>query len=813
MTEPQAPAPLPPESLYRHCDPAQFSFETTSDLDAKTQILGQPRAVEAVRFGIGMHRTGYNIFAAGPAGTGRKALVHHFVEERAGNMPVPSDWSYIHNFEDPRRPNALPLPSGKGAAFKDDVAHLIDDLQAALEAAFDSEDFQMRKQMVQEEARQKEETALEDLQKRAGNENVALLRTPTGFAFAPLKDGNVVTPQELGKLDEAEKKRIQDLVEGFQEELVKILRQVPKRMRALREQLRTLNREVAEYAMGDLFNALLQKYQALEEVAAHLQTVREDLLENIDAFLHQQQEDGVVMQDGSTPSEKTAAFSLRRYYVNVIVDNGSTEGAPVIYEDNPNYQNLIGHIEQIAQMGTLMTDFNLIQPGALHRANGGFLVIEARKLLMQPFAWEGLKRALFAGTTRIESPGEALGLISTVMLEPEPIPLDVKIVLVGDPFLYYLLSTYDPDFSELFKVMADFDDHLDWNPEHQRLYAEMLAYIIGKESMKPLDRSAVGRVIEHSARLAGDAEKMTTHLQSITDLIREADYWAAETSAAVITAAHVQQALDAQIFRADRIRARMQEEIQRETIFISTEGETIGQINGLAVLQLGGFAFGKPSRITARVHLGEGDVLDIEREVEMGGPLHSKGMLILTGFLGGRYAQEQPLSLSASLVFEQSYGGVDGDSASSAELYALLSAIAEVPIRQSFAVTGSVNQYGQVQPIGGVNEKIEGFFDVCKARGLTGDQGVLIPAANVKHLMLRADVVEAVRAGQFHVYPVTTIDEGIALLTGRPAGMRGEDGLYPEDTVNHRVLQRLSAFSERRKTFAQLQGKNGMTDV
>jgi lon-related putative ATP-dependent protease len=492
---------------------------------------------------------------------------------------------------------------------------------------------------------------------------------------------------------------------------------------------------------------------------------------------------------------------VRRYQVNVIVDHSGATGAPVIYEDHPTAQNLVGRIEHMAQMGALITDFNLIKAGALHRANGGYLILEARKVLLQPFAWEELKRALSSEEIRVEVLGQTLSLISTVSLEPEPIPLDVKVVLLGERLLYYTLSQLDPDFAELFKVAADFEDQMDRTSENHLLYARMIATMVRQEGLRPFDRQAVARVIEQSARIAGDAERLSTHVQSIADLLREADYWAGEAQRGVVSAADVQRAIDAQIYRSDRVRERLQEEIQRGTILIDSQGAKVGQVNGLSVITLGQFAFGRPSRITARVRLGRGEVVDIEREVALGGPIHSKGVLILSSYLGARYAMDRPLSLSASLVFEQSYSGVEGDSASSAELYALLSALADLPIKQGLAVTGSVNQYGQVQAIGGVNEKIEGFFDVCRAQGLTGEQGVLIPASNVKHLMLRPDVVAAVAAGQFRVYAVETIDQGIEVLTGVPAGERDAQGEFPAGSVNQRVEARLIALSEKRLAF------------
>jgi lon-related putative ATP-dependent protease len=500
--------------------------------------------------------------------------------------------------------------------------------------------------------------------------------------------------------------------------------------------------------------------------------------------------------------ERAREATFRRYKVNVIVDHSESEGAPVIYEEHPTYNNLIGRIEHIAQMGALVTDFNLIRPGALHDANGGYLLIDARELLLQPYAWEGLKRVLRAQEVRTESLSQALSLVSTVSLEPDPIPLSVKVVLIGERLLYYLLNQYDPDFSELFKVEADFSDEMPRTGDNDQLYAQLIATIGRREDLRPFDRDAVARIIERSSRIAGDNRKLSTHLLSIADLLEEADYWAGDEDREVVTAENVQKAINKQIERADRLRERTQEQIERGMILIDTTGEKIGQVNGLSVIALGNYAFGRPNRITARTRLGKGNVVDIEREVELGGPIHSKGVLILSGFLSARYAAEYPLSLSASLVFEQSYAGVEGDSASLGELCTLLSALADIPIKQSLAVTGSVNQHGEVQPIGGANEKIEGFFDACRAKGLTGTQGVLIPEANVEHLMLRSDVVEAANEGQFHVYPVATVDEAIELLTSVPAGERDEAGHFPEGSVNYRVEERLIELAQKHRDFA-----------
>ncbi len=629
-----------------------------------------------------------------------------------------------------------------------------------------------------------------------------VMRTPSGLAFAPTREGQVIAPEEFQKLDAKEKKIIETNIERLQFALQEVLEQVPRWQKDIRNRLLELNREITASAVGGLFKDLTAAYEAFVEVTAFLKAVEKDVIENARGFLEESETDA---EDGDSLHSTGANYPdgtegmTRRYKVNVLIDHSQSTSAPVIYEDHPTYQNLVGRIEQIARMGTLVTDFNLIKPGCLHKANGGYLILDARKLLTQQFAWEAIKRALQAGRIQIESVGQMLSLVSTVSLEPEAIPLKIKIALLGDRMLYYLLAQNDPDFQELFKVAADFDERMEFTEETTIQYAALIATLARRYDLRPLDRTAVARVIEHSARLSSDSEKLSIMMNQIADLLQEADYWAARESADIVKAKHVQQAIDAQIFRLDRIRERMQESVLRETVLIDTAGKKVGQINGLSVLQLGGFAFGHPSRITAQVRIGKGEVLDIEREVELGGPLHSKGVMILAGFLGARYSPDTPLSLSASLVFEQSYGGVDGDSASSAELYALLSAIAGIPIKQSFAVTGSVNQHGEVQAIGGVNEKIEGFFDLCAARGLTGEQGVLIPESNVKHLMLRPDIVEAARNGQFQIYPISTIDQGIALLTGTDAGERNDQGEFPVGTVNHFVQQRLAIMAEKQR--------------
>ena len=792
---------LDPAVLCWRVDPEQFSFTTTAELEDLAQIIGQARATEAIQFGIGIRREGYNLFVLGPPGTGRHAIVRRFLEEQAAREQPPTDWCYVNNFDQPHKPRALRLPPGIGVKLRQDMERVLEDLKGAIPAAFENEEYRARRQELEERLKERHEQAFEELRKQAEVHHIALIRTPAGMAFAPTRKGEVLSPEEFQKLPEAEQKRIEAVIATLQESLEKIIHQLPQWKRESQQRIRDLDRDVTMAAVGHLIAELRKEYAALPEVLDYLDAVQQAVIENADDFKHTE-EGPELSLFGISISRAGRAPSLRQYQVNVLVDHGATRGAPVVYEDSPAYQELIGRVEHQAQMGALLTDFTLIKPGALHRANGGYLVLDARKVLLQPYAWEGLKRCLSAREIRIESLGQMLSLISTVSLEPAPIPLNVKVVLLGERILYYLLYHFDPDFRELFKVAADFEESMHREPESPLLYARLIATLARRDNLLPLDRGACARVIEQAARLVADMERLSIRVQDITDLLREADHWARAAGRDVVTRDDVQRAVDARIRRSDRVRERMQDEIRRATILIDTAGARTGQVNGLSVVQLGELAFGHPSRLTARVRLGKGEVLDIQREVELSGPIHSKGVLILAGFLGARYCAERPLALSASLVFEQTYGAVEGDSASSAELYALLSALAEAPIKQALAVTGSVNQHGEVQAIGGVNEKIEGFFDICRSRGLTGEQGVLIPAANAKHLMLRQDVIEACEQGKFHVYPVTTVDEGIELLTGIAAGARDGDGRFPEGSINRRVEERLAILAELARVYA-----------
>jgi lon-related putative ATP-dependent protease len=794
--------PLPAALLYRRCDSTDLPFELVSELEDPSGPIGQDRAVEAVEFAVQMRRKGYNIYALGPSGTGKHTVIEDLLRQRANSMPTPPDWCYVNNFTDPQQPLRLPLPSGRASGLREAMRRLVEELRAALPAAFERDDYRARREVIDQQFRQRNEQAFGELQRRAEQKGIAMLRTPMGLALAPRRDGKVLTPEMFEGLPEAERERIQRDLEDVQGELEAVMQKVPQWEREHREAVRELNRETTGTAIALMMNELRAGYQDLPDVAHYLDAVERDIKENADDFLPAAQpREGMPIPAAVEEAVTEARF--RRYQVNIIVDNSGQRGAPVIYEDNPTHQTLVGRVEHIARFGTLVTDFNLLTPGALHRANGGYLLLDAQRLLAGNFGWASLKRALNAGEIRIETLEQLLSLASTVSLQPEPIPLDVKVVVLGPPLLYYLLSALDDDFKELFKIAADFDDRVERTPETTLLYARFIAGVARREKLLPYDRSAVARVIEQASRLAGDADRLSTGLRGIVDLLQEADQLAVGAEKDVVTVAEVQRAIDAQFRRGDRIYRRLQEEIGRQTIRIETDGEEIGQVNGLSVIALGGLAFGNPSRITAQVRLGRGEVVDIEREVELGGPLHSKGVLILSGFLGGRFGKTRPLSLNASLVFEQSYGGVDGDSASAAELFALLSVLAEAPINQSFAVTGSVDQHGRIQAIGGVNEKIEGFFDACRITGFTGRQGVLIPASNVKHLMLREDVVSAAREERFRIFPIETVDQGLSLLTGLPAGEPDAEGNYPAGTLNHRIAARLDAFAAKAAVLAR----------
>lgn len=786
---------LKKDQLARRANLIGIAFDTTDQVEPVEGMIGQERALDALRFGSAIRASGFNLFVIGPPEAGLENAVRTLLGQKAASLAVPSDWVYVHNFTTPRRPRALRLPPGRGPKLQKAVSDLIADLEVALPAAFDSQDYEARRNAIDSAFRKKQDDAFSALAQQAAASNATIVRTPIGFGVAPLKDGQVLKPEEFNALDEAERNRIHEVLRGLEAELERILTAIPAWDKERREGIRRLDRDTARIAVNHSIDDAKTAFRDLAPVLEHFDLLEKHLLDNAGAFMA-----AAAAEDNERKSVIRQAGNFELFEVNVFVTSaGQPEGAPLVEELHPTLGNLVGRIEHQWQQGLLTTDFRQIKAGALHRANGGYLVVDARSLLMEPFSYLALKRALKTRRIKIESIDEMIGLISTQSLEPEPIPLDVKVVLIGERLLYYLLSAFDPELATHFKVLADFDEAVDRAADSEANFVRLIAALLRRENLKPLNRGAVECVIEHAARMAEDAKKLTLQVERIRDLLAEADYWASEAGTAVTTRSNVERAIEERVRRASRVRDRLMESTMRDVALIATQGSSIGQVNGLSVLGLGDYIFGRPTRITARVHPGTGKVIDIEREVELGGPIHSKGVLILSGFLAGRYALDAPISMQASLVFEQSYAGVEGDSASSAELYALLSALSEVPLRQDLAVTGSVNQFGQVQAIGGVNEKIEGFFDLCRERGLTGTQGVLIPVSNVQHLMLRAEVIEACEQGRFAVYPIANIDQGLELLTGSPAGDRGESGEFAPDSVNAKVEARLRSFAKARR--------------
>jgi lon-related putative ATP-dependent protease len=796
-------AALPAGELRLATDPASLGFASTTEIEPLTGLVGQDRALSAIRFGAAMTQPGYNTFVLGPQGFGRHRAVSDYLGEKASAMPAPGDWVYVNNFTTAHKPRALQLPAGTATRFRDAMNDLVDDLRMAIPAAFQSEEYRERRRALDSDFENSQEQAFEALREKAEAQDIAILRTPMGFALAPTSSGKVIKPEVFNALPADERAAMEQNINALQEELRDVLEKIPVIEKQHRDQLRTLNADTAGSVVDASIGEVVKRFDAVASITAHLKDVRADIIAHAELFLMRTEAElESPFPEASQPGQREARFN--RYLVNVMVsndDDGDTRGAPLVLEDHPTLSNIVGRIDHQSRQGALVTDFTMIRPGALHRANGGYLVLEARKLLTEMFTWDALKRALRSEHINIVSPAEQLSLVTTVSLEPEPIPLNVKVVLVGERVLYYLLAALDPDFADLFKVQADFNEQLPRTSENVALYASLVATIARKAGLLPFRADAVARIIDEAIRMAEDAQRLSLNISRIGDLLREADYWAREAGHDEVTASHVECAVDQQIDRASRLRDLSHEAIVRETVLVDTDGEQVGQVNGLSVLDLGNFSFGRPTRITARTRPGAGKIVDIERETRLGGPLHSKGVLILTGFLAGKFALNTPMSLWASLVFEQTYGGVDGDSASSAELYALLSSLSGLPLRQSIAVTGSVNQQGEVQAIGGVNQKVEGFFDVCRARGLSGHQGVLIPASNTKHLMLRKDVVDAVSANTFNVYPVATIEQGIELLTGVAAGEADDSGSYPADTVFGKVELTMRRYADIRKDY------------
>ena len=800
---------LTSEQLYRKCDAAKFDFTTTADLEERLSALGQDRAICAVELGINIKSRGYNLFCLGPEGTGKTSLVKRILEKEGKQRPTPDDWAYVYNFDEPHKPIAVNFPAGAAAGFAKDMEEFAYAMEHDLPEAVKNELYEEQLSVIREKYQEKRNDYVKVLQKKAKGKKVSLLHMPMGVVVAPMKNGEIISPDVFDTLSDDEKNEIMADLNAMQEEIAQHQDDAPGWEEKQTEEIKKLQEKLVKDAIKKPINDIKQKYRGNKKVAEYLKAVQNYILENIPSFVPNYDQDSKPQTEEepmagllSQLKNQQEEDKYSKFKVNVVVKNVPDSGAPIVLLDHPTQGNLVGKVERIQQFGALITDFTLIKGGALHRANGGFLLIDARKLLLQPYSWDSLKRALASKEIKIEAPSEDTSF-STISLDPQPIPLDVKVVMTGDAELYDLLSERDPDFSDYFKVEADFGMIIDRTDENEVEYAKLIGSLTKKKNLRSLNKQAVARVIEYSSRLADDSEKLTAHVSSIGDLLKEADYWARKSKASQIGKNHVDQAIKSQIYRSDRVNRAMLEQIDKGTILLDVKGERVGQINGLVVYNFTRNSFGKPTRITTQVRLGRGEFINIEREVAMSGPIHSKGVLILQALIANRFAKRSPLSLSASIVFEQSYGGVDGDSASSTEYYCMLSAIANLPIKQSLAVTGSINQFGEIQPIGGVNEKIEGFFEVCKYNGLTGKQGVIIPRTNVVNLMLREDVLEAVEKGQFSIYAIDDVDDGIELLTGIPAGKADKRGRFPKGTVNYMVQQSLEEYYRDYVKFAK----------
>lgn len=799
---------LTAENVYKVCGSDNINCDSSQELTALETIVGQDRAIRAMQFGLGIKEKGFNIYVSGMPGTGRTTAVRRYLEEMAVTKPIPSDWCYVNNFQDPYHPHALSLPAGRAIELQKGMENLTKLVFQEVRNVFDSEEYAKQKEETLNKFQQRKQEIIEKVNQEAIGDGFVLQPTPMGVVTVPTRNGKPMSEDDFLKLSQKDKDELVQRQQKVQNALEASIRQTKSLEKDAHDAVDKLDREVALYTLRNWNEDMKEKFQDLPEVLVFVDAVQTDLLDQVELFKTDGQEETPALPFAAPPK----GLPLKKYAVNILVDNSKLKGAPVIVETNPTHDNLFGRIEQEARYGALVTDFTLVRGGSLHRANGGYLVLPVEDVIRNPFAWEDLTHALANAKIIIQDATEKYGF-STKSLQPEPVPLDIKVILIGRPDIFELLLTYEAHFHELFKVKAEFDTSMLRNAEHTREYAAFVTTLCNTENLKHLDRSAMSRLVEHGSRLAEDQEKLSTRFGEISDVIREASYYAALDAVDLITSQHIRKAIEERYYRSNLIQERLQEMIQRGVIKIDIAGKKVGQINGLSVLGLGDISFGQPSRITVSLSLGREGVVNIEREAKLSGPTHTKGVLILSGFLANRFAQDKPLSLSARLVFEQSYGGVDGDSASSTELYAILSALSGLPINQAIAVTGSVNQNGEVQAIGGANEKIEGYFEICKAIGLTGEQGVVLPASNVANLMLKETVVEAIRQGKFHLWPVRTIDEGIEVLTGVKAGERQADGSFEADSVNAQVDQRLREMVETLQHFGkQEEHKAGQVD-
>jgi lon-related putative ATP-dependent protease len=782
------------------CPDDMFACHSTEDLSPLKEIIGQERAVKALQFGLKIGDKGFNIYISGMPGTGRKTAIGDYLEEVAKIKKVPNDWCYAYNFKDPDKPNALKLPAGKGSEFKKAMEQFVLDVKKLLTEAFTSDEYVKKRSETLKTIEEEQNKLLEELNTKAANEGFVLQRSPIGLILIPIVQGKPINDQEFLQLPKEIRQQIQTKREALQDELKVILRQFRELGAKADQAVFNLNKNVASFALEPNLAILKNNFVDCEEVVEYLCDVENNILENLNDILS--------TQEGQQPQmpfliPRTREDPLKRYAINLIIDNSNLEGAPVVVENNPTYSRLFGAMEKEARFGTLTTNFTLIRGGAAHRANGGYLVLPVEGLFRTPLVYESLKRTIQNEKLEIEDPTTQLGFMVTKSMMPEPIPFNAKVILIGNPEIYSILYTRDIEFKELFKVKADFDTTMERNHENVEQYAAFICTLCQKEGLNHLDTTGVAAIVDYSSRLAADQNKLSTQFANVADVIREANFYAKEEGSQFISRVHVNIALEEKIYRSNMIQKKIEEMISKGTLLIDTDGEKVGQVNGLAVLSLGDYSFGKPSKITASIGVGKEGIIDIEREAQMGGPTHTKGIMILGGFLNGTYAGDKPLSLTARIGFEQSYSGVDGDSASSTELYAMLSALSGVPIKQYIAVTGSVNQKGDVQAIGGVNQKIEGFFEICEAKGMNGEQGCMIPHSNVQNLMLKDEVIEAVKEGKFHIWPVKTINEGIEVLTGVKAGEKKPDGSYEEGTINYLVQKRLTEMAEIIKEFRE----------
>ncbi|MDA8084258.1 MAG: ATP-binding protein [Nitrospiraceae bacterium] len=798
--------PLKSEELYSCCDPELFPFTTTDDLPDYGETIGQERALSAIDFGLNLDSKGFNIFILGENGTGKSTTIRSILGKKSADEPVPQDWCYVYNFEDADVPLAIPMASGTAVDFHKDMEELVKVLRVEIPKMFESKEYEKQRNKILEEFQQKQKQMFSGLEEEAQAKGFSIRKSVSGLMIVPVKkSGEPLTEEEYEALDDAMKAKIDELGRGLQERLNDVVREVREIEKGVKKALSQLERDATLAAVGHLMDDLKTKYSSHEKITSYLNAVTEDILSHIEDFSTQEEQAPQMPFAGMRKPEPT----FTRYTVNVLVNNRESQGSPCVFESNPTYLNLFGRLEYKFQYGVAVTDFSMIKAGALHKANGGYLVINALDLLRNVMSYDTLKRALRNREIRIEDVWEQYRLVSTTTLRPEPIPLNVKVILIGNPNLYYMLYSLDEEYRELFKVKADFDSRMTKTKETMHKYAAFVASTCRNGGLMPFGRTGVAKIVEYGSRLADHQEKLSSRFSDIADVVREANYWAKKAGSAVVTDDHVEQALREKVFRTNRIEERLQEMIVEGTIIVDTAGEKVGQINGLAVLGLGDYQFGKPSRITARTYTGKSGVVNIERETKMSGRIHDKAVLIISHYINSTFAWKKPISFSASITFEQLYDMVEGDSASCAELFAILSSLAGVPLKQYIAVTGSMDQNGDVQPIGGINEKIEGFFDLCKVRGLDGTQGIVMPRKNVRNLMIKKEVVDAVKDGKFFIYPIDRVEEGLQIFTGLHAGVRSEDGTFPEGTLYHLVEKRLAEIAAAMKDKKEDQKDNG----